>query len=103
MTKREQQPATAGNHEAAPFWVTRRGARVALIFLHAAAAIAVLVEFLWPFPEDAHAVERVHALDFLASYAAYGFVACVLLVLLGIALRRAVMRGEDYYDREGRP
>ncbi len=83
------------------FWVTRRGARIALIALHVAALIAVAIELVLPFPEDSHAVERVHALDFPASYAIYGFVACVILVLLGIVLRRLVMRDEDYY-REGR-
>ena len=79
------------------FWVTRKGARIALVALHVAALIAVVVELVFPFPEDAHAVERVHALDFSASYAIYGFVACVLLVLLGIVLRRLVMRDENYY------
>ena len=79
------------------FWVTRRGARIALVALHVAALIAVAVELVFPFPEDAHAVERVHALDFPASYAIYGFVACVILVLLGIVLRRLVMRDENYY------
>lgn len=82
------------------FWVTRRGARIALVALHVAALIAVAVELLFPFPEDAHAVERVHALDFPASYAIYGFVACVILVLLGIVLRRLVMRDEDYYGKD---
>lgn len=32
-------------------------------------------------------------------YAAYGFVACVGLVLAAKVLRRLVMRPEDYYDR----
>lgn len=80
-----------------PFWLSRRGALVAVVVLHIAALLVVLIEFFWPFPPDAHAVERVHALDFLASYAVYGFVACVILVLLGIVLRKIVMRGEDYY------
>lgn len=84
------------------FWVTPRAAKLAVIALHAAAAIAVLVELVFPFPPDEHAVERVHALDFPASYAAYGFIACVILVLLGIVLRRIVMRDEDYYRRDGR-
>lgn len=91
---RHDDAATPGG---APFWLTRRGARVAVIALHVAALVAVLVELLFPFPEDEHAVERVHALDFTASYALYGFVACVILVLLGIVLRRLVMRGENYY------
>jgi hypothetical protein len=78
--------------------VSRKAARTALIVLHAAALAAVLVEVLHPFPSDDHAVERVGALDFVGSYAVYGFVACVVLVLLGKLLRRAVMRDERYYD-----
>ena len=31
-------------------------------------------------------------------YAAYGFVACTLVVLGAIPLRKWVMRSEDYYD-----
>jgi hypothetical protein len=33
-------------------------------------------------------------------YALYGFVACVLLVLLAAEMRKLVMRDEDYYERE---
>jgi len=33
-----------------------------------------------------------------AFFALYGFVACVLLVLLAKLLRKVVMRKEDYYD-----
>jgi hypothetical protein len=97
----ERHHATGDPRQAPLFWVTRKGARIALIALHIAALIAVVTELLFPFPEDGHAVERVHALDFPASYAIYGFVACVILVLLGIVLRRLVMRGENYYG-EGR-
>ena len=31
-------------------------------------------------------------------YALYGFVACVVLVLVATQLRKVIMRGEDYYD-----
>lgn len=87
----------------APFWVTRRGARIALVTAHAAAIAAVLVEFLQPVSAPGeHGAERVHALDFVGSYAVYGFTACVLLVLLGILLRRLVMRDEDYYRDDSR-
>ena len=34
-----------------------------------------------------------------AFYAAYGFFACVLLVLAAKALRRLLQRPEDYYER----
>lgn len=33
-------------------------------------------------------------------YAGYGFVACVLLVLVAKQLRKLVMRDEDYYDNK---
>ena len=36
-----------------------------------------------------------HAPDFSA---AYGFISCVVLVLVARVLRRIVMRKEDYYD-----
>ena len=32
-------------------------------------------------------------------YTLYGFVACVLLVLIAKEMRKLIMRGEDYYDR----
>ena len=31
-------------------------------------------------------------------YAFYGFVACVILVLVAKEMRKVLMRGEDYYD-----
>ena len=33
-----------------------------------------------------------------AFYAFYGFVACVLLVLIAKEMRKVLMRKEDYYD-----
>lgn len=80
-----------------PFWVSRRGARVALIALHLAALLAVLIELFHPIGDSGHGAERVAELEFLASYAVYGFVACVVLVLLGHVLRWLVMRDENYY------
>jgi len=79
------------------FWVSQPAAKLVLITLHVVALLAVLIEWIWPFNPDAHAVERVHALDFTGSYALYGFFACVILVLLGLILRRLVMRPETYY------
>lgn len=83
------------------YWVTRAAARRALVALHALALLVVLIELVVPFNTDGHGVERVHALDFPASYAIYGFAACVVLVLLGRVLRRVVMRDEHYYRGDG--
>lgn len=55
-------------------------------------AILFLVDF---------AVHRhiYHAWEKLpAFYALYGFVACVLLVLVAKEMRKVLMRKEDYYD-----
>ena len=101
MTNEVRGSAVADNRKEPLFWVSRKAARIALTALHLAAFVAVVVELLWPFPDDAHAVERIHALDFPTSYAIYGFVSCVLLVLVGRVLRRLVMRDEAYY-RENR-
>jgi hypothetical protein len=38
--------------------------------------------------------------SFPGFYAIYGFIACVILVLIARELRKLVMRDEDYYDRE---
>ena len=34
-------------------------------------------------------------------YAVYGFVGCVILVLVAMELRKVLMRDEDYYDPSG--
>ena len=39
-----------------------------------------------------------HWWNFFGFHSLYGFVACVVLVLVATALRRIVMRDEDYYD-----
>jgi hypothetical protein len=36
--------------------------------------------------------------DFPGFYAIFGFVACVVLVLVAREMRKIVMRREDYYD-----
>lgn len=82
------------------FWVSRRGARIALIVLHVVAVLAIGIELLQPFANHSDSVKRASSLEFPASYAIYGFTACVLLVLLGRFLRRLVMRNEDYYRGE---
>ena len=75
---------------------------VAVAVTHIAALITVLAEIVRPVSGPGeYPVKRVPALEFLASYALYGFGACVLLVLVGILLRRLVMRDENYY-RSGR-
>lgn len=39
-----------------------------------------------------------HWWNFFGFHSGYGFVACVLLVVVAAWMRRIVMRDEDYYD-----
>lgn len=101
MSPGEDRPESAQEEGATAFWLTRRGAMVAVVATHIAAIFTVLIEFIRPASSPGgYVVKRVAWLDFVGSYAIYGFVACVLLVLLGIVLRRLVMRGESYYRDE---
>jgi len=46
-----------------------------------------------------HRHDAIGFAEWFGFYAAYGFVACVALVLTAKALRRVLKRPEDYYDR----
>lgn len=46
-----------------------------------------------------HRHEEFEFAQLFGFHGFYGFVACVVLVLTAKALRRVLMRPEDYYDR----
>jgi hypothetical protein len=48
-------------------------------------------------PELRHAERSWEGLP--GFYSLYGFVACVVLVLIATQMRKVLMRDEDYYDR----
>lgn len=73
---------------------------MALVGLHLVAAAVIAVELVHPPGSAGHGIDRVDWLAFTGSYGVYGFVGCVVLVLLGRLLRRLVMRREDYYGRD---
>jgi hypothetical protein len=59
-----------------------------------------LFALAWLIPDFfLHKHEDVDFAAWLGFYAAYGFFACVALVLTAKALRRVLMRPEDYYER----
>lgn len=60
--------------------------------LYAACGLSLVAEFLIDRHVD-HPLEVV-----FGFYAIYGFVACVLLVLLAKEMRKVLIRKEDYYD-----
>ena len=82
-----------------PVWVSPKRARGVVIALHVVAILSVLVELL-PFGAEKHTSERIHALEFVGSFALYGFISCIILVLLGRELRRLVKRDENYWSSE---
>lgn len=96
-------PLTNGDTQAGEpmFWVSQTAARTVLIVLHVVAFGVVIFEWLFPLYPEGYVAERVQELDFTGSYAVYGFVSCVILVLLGLVLRRLVMRPESFYREEG--
>ena len=63
------------------------------IFLSLCVVLLVL-DFIIP-RKVHHDAERLYFF-----YPAYGFVACVLLVLAATQMRRVLMRKEDYYDAD---
>ena len=68
-----------------------RRSRGFTIFLAVCVAL-LLVDLVY----HRHTVLSIEAVP--GFYGFYGFVACVLLVLAARALRRVLMRSEDYYD-----
>jgi hypothetical protein len=60
--------------------------------LYGVCALSLLADFF----VDRHVDHPWEAL--FGFYALYGFVACVILVLVAKELRKVLMRGEEYYD-----
>jgi len=56
--------------------------------------------FIADFVFHRHAEQTVEG--WWGFYAIYGFVACVLLVLMAKEMRKVLMRGQDYYDEKTR-
>jgi hypothetical protein len=60
--------------------------------LFAACAISAILDFV------IHRHEDLAIAEFSLFHCIYGFVACVILVLVAKEMRKLLMRGEDYYD-----
>ncbi|MEX1107337.1 MAG: hypothetical protein WEC00_00360 [Dongiaceae bacterium] len=88
MSMNAQEPTPPRRH----LFDHPRNVRTVIRALCAACIIVLAADFL----VDRH-VDHPWELLF-GFYALYGFVACVLLVLIAKALRRILMRPEDYYD-----
>ena len=55
-------------------------------------ALLVIADFVYH-RHVLHSLEKIPAF-----YAIYGFIACVVLVLIATQMRKLVMKKEDYYD-----
>ncbi|MFQ5765441.1 MAG: hypothetical protein ACE5GT_10965 [Rhodospirillales bacterium] len=69
-----------------------RNVKRAIYFLFAICGITLVLDFVVRRHVD-HPWEGL-----FGFYAVYGFVACVILVLVAKEMRKVVMRKEDYYD-----
>ena len=67
-----------------------------LYFLYGCCALLFILDFVIP-RHTTHSWENLWGF-----YAIFGFVACVILVLVAKWMRIFLMRPEDYYDHEGR-
>ena len=80
-----------------------RNVRLVLRVLFAICALVFLIDIAdlilhWLGVVDLRHTERSWE-GWPGFYPIYGFVACVALVLIAKALRKILMRDEDYYDR----
>jgi membrane protein YdbS with pleckstrin-like domain len=74
-----------------------RNVRRLLYVLYSICALLLAVEFLY----HRHAQHGWD--DWPGFYAGYGFVGCVLLVLVARVMRRFLKRPEDYYEAGDEP
>jgi hypothetical protein len=86
-----RDPSATGSRS---YWLDR-AQNVSKIYyaLWAVGAVLVLADFV------VHRHDELGFAETAGFYAAYGFVACVALVLTAKGLRRLLKRPEDYYER----
>ena len=93
VAPREIHPASDA-HASRSYWLDRAQNVSKLYYaLWAVGAVLVLADFVL------HRHDELGFAETAGFYAAYGFVACVALVLTAKGLRRLLKRPEDYYER----
>ena len=81
------------DQQAEGFFYQPNTIRWILRIFYSLCVLAILVDFI----VHRHIVTAVEKLP--AFYGIYGFIACVVLVLLSVQLRKVVMRDETFYDK----
>jgi len=93
MTEHENKSGDHANEEQ-DFFDKPENVKLILRVFHVLSALLVLVDFIYHRHTE-HPWEKIPTF-----YCLYGFVACVLLVLVSTQMRKLVMRSEEYYDAE---
>ncbi len=81
-------------NETPDFFDKPENVKLILRVFYVLSGLLVLIDFVYPRHTE-HPWEKIPAF-----YCIYGFVACVILVLIASQMRKLVMREEDYYDAE---
>ena len=81
-------------NEPEDFFDKPKNVKLILRVFYVLSALLVIIDFFYERkPHDPHPWEWIPAF-----YAIYGFVACVILVLIATQMRKLLMRDEDYYE-----
>ncbi len=82
------------NHKPSGFFYQPNTIRWILRIFYALCVLLVLADFI----VHRHILTNIEKIP--AFYALYGFVACVILVLIASQMRKFLMRDEQYYDTD---
>ena len=76
------------------YWLDKPGnVKTLLIILYVVCALLLLTDVFY------HKHANISLEESFGFYGIYGFVACVILVLVAKDMRRLLGRAEDYYER----
>lgn len=84
--------AAAEDQASLSFFDKPKNVSIILYTFYAISALLVVLDFV------VHRHIYVHFEEIPAFYAIYGFIACVVLVVLAKLMRLVLMRSETYYD-----
>lgn len=103
MSDSAEHPAERPAEQGAPrsarrhVWDNPKNVQILIWSFWAACAVVFALDFLFHrHPAFTHGELPLEG--FIGFYSIYGFVACVLLVLVAKQMRKVLMRGEDYYE-----
>lgn len=90
----ENKTVAGGNQDENTFFDKPKNVDIILKVFYVICALLVILDFV------VHRHIYVSFEEIPAFYAIYGFVACVVLVVLAKVMRKVLMREETYYDAD---